>query len=106
MTGDVIGEFSFPAPLAVGSRIVFTDMMQYSFVKSTVFNGTPRPDLAMLEEDGTYRVLKSYGYDDFRHLLGDQSAPNRSPHRLYRRKTPAVTAPSLHQGRRPVHISD
>ncbi len=70
MTGDVIGEYSFPAPLQVGSRIVFTDMMQYSFVKSTVFNGTPRPDLAVLEEDGTYRVLRSFGYEEFRHLLG------------------------------------
>ena len=70
MTGDIIGEYSFPEPLQVGSRLVFTDMMQYSFVKSTVFNGTPRPDLAMLDEDGNYRVLRSYGYDEFRHLLG------------------------------------
>ncbi len=70
MTGDIIGEYSFKAPLAVGSRLVFTDMMQYSFVKSTVFNGTPRPDLGVLEEDGRYRVLRSYGYDEFRRLLG------------------------------------
>lgn len=70
MTGDVIGEFSFPEPLQVGSRIVFTDMMQYSFVKNTTFNGTPRPDLAILEEDGGYRVLRSFGYDAFRHALG------------------------------------
>ena len=70
MTGDVIGEFSFPEPLRVGSRLVFTDMMQYSFVKSTTFNGTPRPDLGLLEEDGSYRVLRSFGYEDFRHTLG------------------------------------
>jgi carboxyaminopropylagmatine decarboxylase len=70
MTGDVIGEFSFPEPLRVGSRLVFTDMMQYSFVKSTTFNGTPRPDLGILEEDGSYRVLRSFGYEDFRHTLG------------------------------------
>jgi carboxynorspermidine decarboxylase len=70
MAGDVVGEFSFPEPLQVGSRIVFTDMMQYSFVKNTTFNGTPRPDLAILEEDGAYRVLRSFGYEDFRHALG------------------------------------
>lgn len=70
MTGDVIGEYSFPEPLQVGSRIVFTDMMQYSFVKNTTFNGTPRPDLAILEEDGCYRVQRSFGYEDFRHSLG------------------------------------
>lgn len=70
MTGDVIGTYSFDAPLKVGSRLVFTDMMQYSFVKATVFNGTPRPDMGVLDEDGSYRVLRSFGYDEFRHLLG------------------------------------
>lgn len=70
MTGDIIGEYSFSEPLAIGSRIVFTDMMQYAHVKNNTFNGTPRPDLAMLEEDGGYRVLRSFGYEDFRHALG------------------------------------
>lgn len=70
MTGDVIGEYSFAEPLEVGSRVVFTDMMQYSFVKNTTFNGTPRPDIAILEEDGSYRVIATFGYDDFRHTLG------------------------------------
>jgi carboxynorspermidine decarboxylase len=70
MTGDIIGEYSFPEPLQVGSRIVFTDMMQYSFVKNTTFNGTPRPDLAILDEDGNYRVLRSFGYEDYRQSLG------------------------------------
>ena len=74
MTGDIIGEYSFPEPLQVGSRIVFTDMMQYSFVKNTTFNGTPRPDLAILEEDGSYRVVGTFGYDDFRHTLGAKAA--------------------------------
>ncbi len=50
--------------------LVFTDMMQYSFVKNTTFNGTPLPDLAMLDEDGSYRVVRSFGYEDFRHTLG------------------------------------
>lgn len=70
MTGDVIGEYSFAAPLAPGSRIVFGDMMQYTFVKNTTFNGTPVPDLAMLHEDGRYEVVRSFGYDEFRRRLG------------------------------------
>ena len=70
MTGDVIGSYSFDQPLKPGDRLVFTDMMQYSFVKNTTFNGTPLPDLAMLDEDGTYRVLKRYGYQEFRERLG------------------------------------
>jgi carboxynorspermidine decarboxylase len=70
MTGDVIGEYSFAKPLEIGERLIFGDMMQYSFVKNTTFNGTPLPDLAMLDEDGSYRVIRSFGYDDFRRRLG------------------------------------
>lgn len=70
MTGDVIGEYSFAAPLKRGDRLVFTDMMQYSFVKNNTFNGVPLPDLSTVEEDGHYRVLRSFGYDEFRRRLG------------------------------------
>ncbi len=70
MTGDVIGTYSFDEPLKAGSRLVFTDMMQYTFVKNTTFNGTPRPDLGVLGEDGSYKVVRTFGYDDFRHTLG------------------------------------
>ncbi len=45
-------------------------MMQYSFVKNNHFNGTPMPDLAMLNDDGSYRVLRTFGYEDFRRGLG------------------------------------
>lgn len=70
MTGDIIGEYSFDKPLNVGDRIIFTDMMQYSFVKNNTFNGVPLPDLAVLDENGEYRVVRSFGYDEFRHRLG------------------------------------
>jgi len=70
MTGDIIGEYSFPKPVAVGDRLIFGDMMQYSFVKNTTFNGTPLPDIAVLDEDGSYRVLRTFGYEAFRDRLG------------------------------------
>ena len=70
MTGDIIGEYSFAQPLKVGDHLIFGDMMQYSFVKNTTFNGTPLPDMAVLESDGTYRVVKRFGYAEFRGRLG------------------------------------
>lgn len=70
MTGDVIGEYSFKKPLKPGDRLVFADMMQYSFVKNTTFNGTPLPDLGILDEDGRYRLVRRFGYEDFRRRLG------------------------------------
>ncbi len=70
MTGDVIGDYTFDQPLKRGDRVIFGDMMQYSFVKNNVFNGQPLPDLAVLRSDGSYHVLKSFGYQDFRGKLG------------------------------------
>ncbi|HZA00751.1 MAG TPA: carboxynorspermidine decarboxylase, partial [Hyphomicrobiaceae bacterium] len=70
MTGDVIGEYSFPKRLSVGDRLIFGDMMHYSFVKNTTFNGTPLPDIALLDEDGSYRTVFTSGYDEFRRRLG------------------------------------
>lgn len=70
MTGDIIGEYSFGTPLKPGDRIVFTDMMQYSFVKNNTFNGVPLPSLAILDAKGQFRVIRSYGYDEFRRRLG------------------------------------
>jgi carboxynorspermidine decarboxylase len=70
MTGDIIGEYSFDQPMRIGDRVIFTDMMQYSFVKNNTFNGVPLPDLGILDESGDYRVIRSFGYEDFRHRLG------------------------------------
>ena len=70
MTGDVIGSYSFARQLQIGDRVVFGDMMQYSFVKNNTFNGQPLPDLGILSADGSYRVVKSFGYEDFRGKLG------------------------------------
>ncbi len=70
MTGDVIGEYSFPKPLKVGDRLVFEDMIQYSFVQNNTFNGVPLPDLFVLHEDGTVQRASAFGYEDFRSRLG------------------------------------
>lgn len=70
MTGDIIGEYSFDKPLAIGDRFVFLDMMQYTMVQSTTFNGLPLPDIGVLHTDGKYEVLKRFGYEDFARRIG------------------------------------
>lgn len=70
MTGDVIGTYSFDAPLEIGQKLIFTDMMQYSFVKNTTFNGVPLPDLGILHEDVSYELVKSFSYENFSMRLG------------------------------------
>ncbi len=70
MTGDVIGEYSFDAPLKPGDTIIFTDQMHYSFVKTNTFNGTPLANLAVRWEDGIIESLSDFGYEEFRRRLG------------------------------------
>ena len=70
LTGDIIGEYSFDTPLEIGDRLVFTDMMQYSFVKNTTFNGIPLPELGVLKANGEYQTYRKFGYEDFKNKLG------------------------------------
>ncbi len=70
MTGDVIGDYSFPHKLKPGDRIVFTDQMHYTFVKTNTFNGNPLANLAIQYESGEIEILSDFGYDAFRARLG------------------------------------
>ena len=70
MTGDVIGDYSFPEPLVPGQQLIFTDQMHYSFVKTNTFNGTPLANLAIRWEDGVTEPISNFGYDEFRRRLG------------------------------------
>ncbi|MCM1046118.1 MAG: carboxynorspermidine decarboxylase [Candidatus Gastranaerophilales bacterium] len=70
LAGDVIGEYSFDHPLEEGERLVFEDMAIYSMVKNNTFNGMPLPAIILHEKSGNYRLLKEFGYEDFRTRLG------------------------------------
>ncbi len=69
LAGDVIGEYSFDTPLAVGDTLIFEDMAIYSMVKNNTFNGMPLPSIALLKSDGSAEILKKFGYDDFKSRL-------------------------------------
>lgn len=66
LSGDYYGEWCFPEPLKVGQRIVFEDMIHYTTVKTTMFNGVSHPSLAIYHLNGEVEMLREYGYDDYR----------------------------------------
>ncbi len=66
LTGDVIGDYSFDQPLKPGDRLVFGDMAIYSMVKTNTFNGMPLPAIAIKDNDGDCRVVRQFGYEDFK----------------------------------------
>lgn len=70
LAGDVIGDYSFPAPLQVGQRLVFEDMAHYTMVKTTTFNGIRLPSIAIWNSDtDALRVVREFGYDEFKRRL-------------------------------------
>lgn len=66
LAGDIIGDFSFDKPLAVGDKIVFEDMIHYTIVKNTTFNGVALPSLCIWEKEGRLRVVREFGYEAYR----------------------------------------
>ncbi|MCR6654025.1 MAG: carboxynorspermidine decarboxylase [Cellvibrionaceae bacterium] len=66
LSGDVIGDYSFPSPLKVGQRMMFEDMAIYTMVKNTTFNGIPLPAIALYNsETDELKIVKEFGYEHF-----------------------------------------
>ena len=68
LAGDIIGDYSFDAPLQLGDRLVLGDMAIYSMVKNNTFNGMALPNI-YASEDGEVKLIKSFGYEEFKGRL-------------------------------------
>ena len=66
LAGDIIGDYSFDKPLKAGDRLVFCDMAIYSMVKNNTFNGMPLPAIVLHTLDGENKIIKQFGYEDFK----------------------------------------
>ena len=70
LAGDVIGDYSFAEPLQVGQRLVFGDMAHYTMVKTSTFNGTQLPAIAVWNSStDELTLVREFGYADFRDRL-------------------------------------
>ena len=69
LAGDIIGDYKFDNPLKVGDRVVFKDMIHYTMVKNTTFNGLPLPSIVIVKENGEIEVIKKFGYLDYKNRL-------------------------------------
>lgn len=69
LAGDVIGDYSFDTPLKPGDQVVLEDMALYTMVKTNTFNGMPLPDIVWEGIDGKRKLVKKFGYEDFKNRL-------------------------------------
>lgn len=69
LAGDFMGYWSFDQPLKPGDQIVFADMIHYTMVKTTMFNGVPHPAIAIWNDTTGLRIVKEFTYQDYKRRL-------------------------------------
>jgi len=69
LAGDIIGDYSFDKELEVGDKIILEDMIHYTMVKTTTFNGINLPSIAIKRKDGSFDLIRDYGYESYRDRL-------------------------------------
>ncbi len=69
LSGDYYGDWSFAEPLHVGDKIVFEDMIHYTTVKTTMFNGVTHPSIGVWTCDDEFQLLRKYDYNDYKNRM-------------------------------------
>ena len=69
LAGDYLEVYHFEKPLTVGVEIILEDMIHYTMVKTTMFNGVKHPAIVINKSDGQIEILRTFGYEDFKNRL-------------------------------------
>ncbi|MCP9761329.1 carboxynorspermidine decarboxylase [Lacihabitans soyangensis] len=69
LAGDYMSEYSFDKPLEIGDTVIFDDMIHYTMVKTTTFNGVGLPSIGIWHEDDTFELVKSFGFESFKEKI-------------------------------------
>ena len=71
LAGDYMGmgDYSFEKELNIGDKVIFDDMIHYTMVKTTYFNGVRHPAIGIWKEDGTFAPCRFFSYEDYKGKL-------------------------------------
>ena len=69
LSGDFMGDWFFEKPIETGDKIIFEDMIHYTTVKTTMFNGISHPSIAIVRKDGGIEILRSFTYEDYKRRM-------------------------------------
>jgi len=69
LSGDFVGEWSFEKPLQIGDKIVFEDMIHYTMVKTTMFNGVSHPSIGMWTLEDKFELFRVFTYLDYKQRM-------------------------------------
>jgi carboxynorspermidine decarboxylase len=69
LSGDFMGDWSFDEPLKVGDKVVFEDMIHYTIVKTTMFNGVSHPSIGLWTKENEFLLYRRFGYEDYKNRM-------------------------------------
>jgi len=69
LAGDIIGDYSFDTPLQIGDSIILEDMIHYTMVKTTTFNGINLPSIVIKKRNDDYVTVRNYNYLSYKDRL-------------------------------------
>lgn len=69
LSGDYMGDWSFDEELQVGQKVIFEDMIHYTMVKTSHFNGIKHPSIGVFDNTGNFRLVKQFGFEDYKNQL-------------------------------------
>jgi carboxynorspermidine decarboxylase len=84
LSGDFMGDWSFDKPLKVGDVIVFEDMIHYTIVKTTMFNGVSHPSIGLWTQNGHFELYRKFGYEDYKGRMNFQGGNGSVPRQEHR----------------------
>lgn len=70
LAGDQLGPYSFDREIRIGDVLILEDMIHYTMVKSTMFNGVRHPDIGVIDSAGKYRIFRHFDYQDYKNRMG------------------------------------
>jgi len=69
LAGDYMGNWSFDKELKPSDKIIFDDMIHYTTVKTTMFNGVNHPSIGIWNEKSGFKLIKEFNYQDYKNRL-------------------------------------
>ena len=69
LSGDIIGDYSFDKPLNIGDKIILEDMIHYTMVKNTHFNGLKIPSIGYKRKNNKLQIVREFHFEDYKGRL-------------------------------------
>ena len=69
LAGDFMEAYDFGRKLKPGDQVIFKDMIHYTMVKTTMFNGVNHPAIAIWTENDHLKIVREFNYEDFKGRL-------------------------------------